>query len=1271
MGSSYRFNVSETVRARFIENEDEFRICIVMSCYFLNDQRCYEIIDNWGDRFDVIEDSNFIRKFVEKPVDHIKQSIEFGDNYDDISRLIEEYGLDITIIYRDILKSAFTWGNVNVIECINEIIPIQEYLREKVGNQEFDNHGRQLIHLAALNRDNRLLFELTDNDADNRFRGFHFWYIIKARDGKGKSLLHYLVAANNLEYITIFHQQDLVEKFDIYEEQNSLPISIYEWKDNSGKDPIDMAKALKRTEFLPILEEGKRQSRISSLIKYIRYIMKMSISTRDTYLKNALERFQDLQENKGGGISDWNKYCLHMLACEAAREGLADVLEVLLRIFPKFFEQECLVQFEFNQELVDSYFRHFHVRVNYSCISGDSSFNRQLLAKLELPNNLLTAVVLGSLKNNMDILLCDFDAYDHSDEQEQDNVVEADENIEEEAIDDDTDSNAHGSVSDEITSNTKRKRQRETDDDIDSSVYDKVLHASEDDDLNRKRAGEADNDDTISKRQKQEVSDTERDTDDDNEDEDEDDPDGFDYFKAGLDKVFQKWSQFQKLESLFGTKSSHHSYVEYPEIFTTLIESSYIDSDYYSTPCYYLRWQLNLIKKYECLGDIYGYCKGNQIMGLNVEERKSTLRLLLQFGYSKLQFPLALYVEVCQVKVILRGSTFDTDVFDLNLKVDSGDLTCLDTDRNKKAYMRSGLKRSELLHLTKGQFLLVYSILINEIGSFMSLFDCSEIEEKVFSFGTYTSILHFSVALGRIAVTKVLLRQGYKIIGCLVDHHYSHLNKTALTEIAVECNSFHIFKAIQRHDDLSRVSPERILELSSSRSLEFRDWQATINKKYQFCEILRLLDDNELSQNQFIRYFNYIGLTEYVSDRCFSIKSWERNYSQLYEDIKYTLSIIENSDIKVDDYEYDHEACRQTIYDAWKRRDLQQLYFSTKVSEHDWLQFLRDTELDQIVACIFVKVIFKQWSQLLSHCIGLLTLNSDCDDDIMFASDANDSSNFLNELLPLIDSRSVDLHTSSLIVKSVIESTNQEQIMMKEKDEVSSLLLELNETCSQFVDMFMSVAPVSQLEQNIRTQKGCLEKLEQLAKLDKKLEKSLKIINGKFTENYDSFYFRYKKEEKEDGSVHIRPFEYAIEKASLPLLQLLFDKVCVNEFRMFQTLIEHAAYCLQFDILQYLQSTLLAYTERGTISLSTDSIVTGYYYGTTRPLQQIDCDDCAVNAIREKVLARWFRQDRFAKWREGDGDNEFLLVANKAIEFGAVKKVNAYITTILITIISI
>lgn len=178
MGSSYRFNVSETVRARFIENEDEFRICIVMSCYFENDQRCYEIIDNWGDRFDVIEDNNFIRKFVEKPVDHIKQSIEFGDNYDDISRLIEEYGLDINIIYRDILKSAFTWGNVNVIECINEIISIQEYLRERVGNQEFDNHGRQLIHLAALNRDHRLLFELTDNDADNRFRGFRFWYLV-------------------------------------------------------------------------------------------------------------------------------------------------------------------------------------------------------------------------------------------------------------------------------------------------------------------------------------------------------------------------------------------------------------------------------------------------------------------------------------------------------------------------------------------------------------------------------------------------------------------------------------------------------------------------------------------------------------------------------------------------------------------------------------------------------------------------------------------------------------------------------------------------------------------------------------------------------------------------------------------------------------------------------------------------------------------------------------------------------------------------------------
>jgi hypothetical protein len=488
-----------------------------------------------------------------------------------------------------------------------------------------------------------------------------------------------------------------------------------------------------------------------------------------------------------------------------------------------------------------------------------------------------------------------------------------------------------------------------------------------------------------------------------------------------------------------------------------------------------------------------------------------------------------------------------------------------------------------------------------------------------------------------------------------------------LTEIAVESNSFHIFNDIQHHDDSSRVSPERILELSSSRSHEFKDWQATVNKKYQFCEILRLLDENELSQNQFIRYFHYIGLTEYVSDRCFFVKSWDNNYRRLYENIIDTLSIIESSDIKVDDFVYNHEASPQTTHDAWKRRDIQQIYFSTKVSEHDWFEFLRDTELDQIVACIFVKVVFKQWPQLLSHCIRLLTLNSACNDDIMFAGDADDCSSFFNKVLTLIDSRGVDLHISSLIVKSVIDSTNQEQIVMEEKDEVSSsLLLKLNETCSQFVEMFMSVAPVSQLEQNIRTQKDCLEKLEQLAKLDKKLEKSFDRINGKFTENYDSFYFyfRYK---KEDDSARIHPFGYAIEKASLPLLQLLFDKVCVSKFRIFQQLIEHAAYCLQFDILQYLQSTLLAYTERGTISLSTDRIVTGYYSGTRRPLQQIDCQDCAVNAISEKVLARWFRQDRFAKWREGDVDNEFLLVANKAIEFGAVKKVkNAYITTILI-----
>ena len=57
--------------------------------------------------------------------------------------------------------------------------------------------------------------------------------------------------------------------------------------------------------------------------------------------------------------------------------------------------------------------------------------------------------------------------------------------------------------------------------------------------------------------------------------------------------------------------------------------------------------------------------------------------------------------------------------------------------------IKSKLDMDQLGHLSKGQFMILYSILIDEIGSFVSLMSSDSILNKHFSFGIYSTLLQF------------------------------------------------------------------------------------------------------------------------------------------------------------------------------------------------------------------------------------------------------------------------------------------------------------------------------------------------------------------------------------------------------------------------------------------------------------------------------------------------------------------------------------------------
>jgi hypothetical protein len=240
-----KFQKGERVLGR--SNEDSnWNTCKVIDCFIPNidnadDIPAYNLLDCYCNTFYVYEHTFFIRKFIENPVNHIKQSIEYGDNDNDIEYLIKTYQLDINLIYKDILEVSLLYGNLSVLQYLNSVNGI--FYHE---HDIFDSQGRSMIHIASLRKDHRLLY-------DKNLERLVTYNMFKELDGKKKSLLHYIVTIDNIDYLKYFVENDLIHCYNLYTDKDK--VSMLEWEDVSGKTPIQYAQILKRSEMLQILQQ--------------------------------------------------------------------------------------------------------------------------------------------------------------------------------------------------------------------------------------------------------------------------------------------------------------------------------------------------------------------------------------------------------------------------------------------------------------------------------------------------------------------------------------------------------------------------------------------------------------------------------------------------------------------------------------------------------------------------------------------------------------------------------------------------------------------------------------------------------------------------------------------------------------------------------------------------------------------------------------------------------------------------------------------------------
>ena len=604
-----KFQKGERVLGR--SNEDSnWNICKVIDCFIPNIDNAddipeYNLLDCYCNTFYVYEDTCFIRKFIDNPVNRIKQSIEYGDNANDIEYLIKTYQLDINLIYKDIFEVSLLYGNLSVLQYLNSVNYISSH-----DYDIFDSQGRSIIHIASLRKDHRLLYgKELECLLGNRDRVF------KALDGKKKSLLHYIVTIDNIDYLKYFVENDLIHLYDLYRYTDNDKVSMLEWEDVSGKTPIQYAQILKRSEILQILQQELVNVNVTCFIE--------DLNRPDITLEQTEQTRSKYSFTNDSNLSIATRLKLRALLFCSSADGSFVLLKYFAENFVSWFN-ECK---NYHQSFAFSYY------VPSICQKYINYRHEKITEKLCIAHNLLTAVVIGDINQNLHMLVCDL------------------------------------------------------------SHFEEYSEFSGDEEYS-------------------------------------------DYFRINFDRAYESYSHYNHTCILSWARGFGETINDCPFWNTEIGEliSKYLPSaelkDGYSFHGYFTR----LNEKHKILLSIYVSCKLKRVDGIRVESRRETLRYLVDYHDFKLP-PLSLFVEIGQLPLLFGWYSFSA-------LVDDDDLQCLSSEKIRKVFLQSKLECHQLGSLTKGQFCIIYSILVDEVASLVALVNHDDINED-FSFGVYDDMLHF------------------------------------------------------------------------------------------------------------------------------------------------------------------------------------------------------------------------------------------------------------------------------------------------------------------------------------------------------------------------------------------------------------------------------------------------------------------------------------------------------------------------------------------------
>lgn len=405
----FSYQSSERVFAR--ENDEcEWVVCYIVNCFYSlgysdddgKEWPAYTLMtDTSGSSFSVFEDTNYIRKYIDKPIGHIKQSIEYGDDADFVKYLVNKYKMDIHLIYKDIIETSLLWGNVSVCAYLNTIKTLFNY--NDPSRNVYDDQGKQMVHIASLKTDHDFLY------VDNLtvIFGGHIPSIFRALDSKNKSILHYLVMVDNIKYLEHFIENELILSQSLHRGGDNRKISILEWEDSAGKTPSQYASLLRRTNILQILQDELSQINLTYFLERL-FSHKLDDSkaydkTTSTYPITTREDIESMyslySDIKDGILSPFNKEMFQCILYSSASKGLLAVLQFFIDCFPLNYK-ECSSFKPFN--LVNQMICHY--------LFNENNNQEKIRKKVGLSNSLLNAAILGDLDNNIYMLYCDLDS---------------------------------------------------------------------------------------------------------------------------------------------------------------------------------------------------------------------------------------------------------------------------------------------------------------------------------------------------------------------------------------------------------------------------------------------------------------------------------------------------------------------------------------------------------------------------------------------------------------------------------------------------------------------------------------------------------------------------------------------------------------------------------------------------------------------------------------------------------------------------------------------